>query len=104
TGSAALTASSLTVEAVLPLGRVNAFSANATSGAGAKDVGVAGALGLLVVRNETEAVLQAGARVTLNGGALRLLAGNASTHTAGSRPREGGASGSDAGIGASVGL
>src|SRR5262249_48731969 len=78
------------------------FRAEAVSGAGAKEVGVAGSLAVNVVHNTTEATLDATARLTYGLGAVTLTAQEASQGTATARPTEDGTTGSEVGVGASV--
>ncbi len=81
------------------------FKAEATSGAGATDTGVAGSLAINIVNNTSEAIIESGTSVTVNGGDIQLTAVNQSEHTVNAKPTTaGGATGSDVGVGASVAL
>ncbi|WP_183023997.1 leukotoxin LktA family filamentous adhesin [Variovorax sp. UMC13] len=83
---------------------VNSFTTTAVSGAGASNVGVAGALAVNAIDSATAAALRGGANVTLAGagGDVALTARNASASTAKATPAASGASGDKVGIGASV--
>src|SRR4030095_5347090 len=81
---------------------VNTSAATATSGAGANDVGVAGALALNVVGNSSNALIKSGAAVAITGGGdVSISADNASSSTSSAVP---GTGGGNTGIGASVAL
>ncbi|MDU4960065.1 MAG: filamentous hemagglutinin N-terminal domain-containing protein [Sporomusaceae bacterium] len=82
----------------------NNFTATATSGAGASKVGIAGSLALNVVNNTTGADITGGAAVNAGSGAVTLRAEQNSVSVAKALPAEKGASGGDAGIGASVAI
>lgn len=74
----------------------------AIAGAGAEDVGVAGAVAVNVIDHEATAALQAQAQVTLAGGVARIDAEQISSVLAKAVPAEGGVTGSSVGVGASV--
>ncbi|MBN2061399.1 MAG: LEPR-XLL domain-containing protein, partial [Deltaproteobacteria bacterium] len=79
------------------------FVAEATSGAGASSVGVAGSLALNVVTTDADAYIESGAIVNVNGASLDLSASSKTQITGKAMPKEG-ASGESVGIGASVAL
>ena len=69
----------LSVSAVMPtVDGKNSFVTTATSGAGASNVGVAGALGANVLVNTTVATVEGGAAVNANGGDVLVESANAS--------------------------
>ncbi|MCK4626137.1 MAG: hypothetical protein KAV00_12545, partial [Phycisphaerae bacterium] len=81
---------------------VSTFKAEAVSGAGAQDVGVAGSFALNLVDNPSEAFIASGASVALTGGDVDLSATSNSSNTASAKSKaevEG-----DVGVGASVAL
>ena len=80
------------------------FGAEATSGAGSGDVGVAGSLGLNIVDHSSVATVANGAAVNVGNGDISIEAENRSESTAKALPAEGGTSGAKVGIGASVAL
>ena len=83
----------------------NQYSASASSGAGASDVGIAGAVAVNIVENRTRARLMGTAVVAAGGGNVAVNATNESTSTSKAVPTEdGGVSGDSVGIGASVAL
>jgi hypothetical protein len=103
-GNANVRGGTVTVAAQLPVsGRTgqipNAFSAQATSGAGAKNVGIAGAFALNAVNDTAEAVVPAGSAVTTAGN-FQLTAQNTVTNTATAQPGQNVAAGK-LGVGAS---
>lgn len=112
--NASVSSSGLTVSAIMPTAGKNSFVTTATSGAGASDVGVAGALGTNVLVNTTVATIEgnkdgigSGATVNANGGDILVEAANASESkvTAGASVKP--ASGTEpaaVGVGASVGM
>ncbi|MDD4600778.1 MAG: hypothetical protein PHQ46_06940, partial [Negativicutes bacterium] len=80
------------------------FGAEAASGAGAAEVGIAGSVAINIVDNSSEAKIASGANVTVtNSGDVSLTAENNSESTVKALP-SGIASGSKVGIGASVAL
>lgn len=112
--NANVSSNGLTVSATLPTGTTNSFVTTATSGAGASNVGVAGALGTNVLVNTTVATIEGntdgvgnGAVVNSNGGDVVVESANTSESklTVGASVKP--ASGSDpaaVGVGASVGM
>ncbi|MCY7309039.1 MAG: leukotoxin LktA family filamentous adhesin, partial [Rhodoferax sp.] len=107
-------ATGVTVSAQTKAGATSTFSSDAKSGAGADNVGVAGALALGVLGTTTAASLQGdidssglGAKVAANGGAVLISAGNRTSTTvkagADVKPASDKAS-SKVGVGASVGV
>jgi hypothetical protein len=73
--------------------------AEATSGAGATDVGVAGALALNFVNHTNQALIQSGAKVSLHGSDMLLSSANESVSTSSAVPET---PGGELGIGASM--
>ena len=113
--NASVNSAGLTVSAVMPTAEAkNSFVTTATSGAGASNVGVAGALGTNVLVNTTVATVEgdkdssgSGAVVNANGGDAVVEAANASESkvTAGASVKP--ASGTEpaaVGVGASIGM
>ena len=113
--NASVSSGGLTVSAVMPTVEAkNSFTTTATSGAGASNVGVAGALGTNVLVNTTVASIEgdkdssgSGAAVNANSGDVVVEAANTSESkvTAGASVKP--ASGTDpaaVGVGASVGM
>jgi mucin-19 len=100
-GNANVRGGTITVAAQLPSAARggNAFSSQATSGAGAKNVGFAGAFALNAVNDTHEAVVPAGSAVTAAGN-LNLTAQNTVTNTATAQPGQNVSAGK-LGIGAS---
>ena len=84
-------------------GRLDGFEADAVSGAGGGDVGVAGSVALNLIDAESVAATAASARITL-GGAVSLTSDSETQTIARALPSGDGASGSSVGIGASVAL
>lgn len=81
----------------------NLFTSTATSGAGASDVGVAGALAINVIDNLTNATISAAGDVDAKNGNVAIDAENRSTSNASATPAEDAtASGDTVGVGASV--
>lgn len=81
----------------------NSFAAEASSGAGGGKVGIAGALALNLIEVRSTATVRTGARVDAGGGDVLLAATSASSASAVAKPDEdGGASGGEVGVGASV--
>ena len=105
-GSPDISAGAVTVEAVInhdlmdndPDG-VDRSAAVATSGAGATDVGVAGALALNFVNHVSNALIRSGATIDLHGVDLLLSAANESVSTASASPE---LAGGDFGVGGAV--
>ena len=84
---------------------MNAFGASATSGAGANDIGVAGAVAINIVNDTSQALIETGASVAAHGGNVSLTSLNNSTDTTSAVPVPGSvATGGTAGIGASLAL
>ncbi|MDE1954408.1 MAG: leukotoxin LktA family filamentous adhesin, partial [Betaproteobacteria bacterium] len=83
----------------------NAFSAQAVSGAGASNVGVAGSLATDLLDSEAEARVKSGTlSLTGGSGAVQLSSDDLSSSTVAALPEGAGASGGKVGVGASVGL
>ncbi|QCB46258.1 leukotoxin LktA family filamentous adhesin [Hydrogenophaga sp. PAMC20947] len=108
--TAQVTANGLTVKADMPVGKENHFSTTAKSGAGASNVGVAGALGVNTVVSSTVAALQgdaAGTGAQVNAGTgdvlIEAAGGTASTVTVGADVK-GTGDAAKVGVGASVGV
>lgn len=80
----------------------SSFGAEAKSGGGSSNVGVAGSLGLNIVDHASTARIETGASVAAGTGDVRIEAENRSESSAKALPAEGGASGAKLGIGASV--
>ena len=78
------------------------FVAEATSGAGATDVGVAGSLGLNIVDNRSEALIKANANVNAGAGDVTLNAENTSLNVATAYAKVTGSA--DVGVGPSIAL
>lgn len=78
------------------------FNTMVTSGAGAKDVGVAGALGINIINNSTIAQIGEGAQVNAQGNDLTLTAEHASNSSVQALPT--GKGSRDIGVGASVAI
>lgn len=81
---ALVTAQGVAVQALMPEGETNTYLADAKSGAGASNIGVAGALAANVVVNSTQAALEGdldksgkGAEVDVGGGDLQVAASQA---------------------------
>ncbi len=84
---------------------VNTAVAEASAGAGGTSVGIAGALALNLLDNDSTAAIKSGAVVNANSGGVDLAAVNTSDTTAKAVPSAGGTtSGGKVGIGASVAL
>ncbi len=82
---------------------MNTFGAAAISGAGADDIGLAGAVAINIVQDASQALIETGASVAANGGDLSVTSENNATHTTYAQPA-GTATGGSLGIGASLGL
>lgn len=81
------------------------YLAKSTAGAGASNVGLAGAFGLNLVDTESAARVSSGASVSLTGaGSVSIVSDNQTESTAEAKPTGGGASGDTVGIGASVAI
>ncbi len=98
-----LNAGSASLSALRPTAG-NAFMTTATSGAGAKSVGIAGSFALNLVDTQSVARLASPAVVTVTGGAVALTADNGTESTASAAPTGAGAVGATVGVGASVAL
>ncbi|HSC16748.1 MAG TPA: hypothetical protein VLI71_16585, partial [Gammaproteobacteria bacterium] len=91
---------------------VHSTSAKATSGASAGEIGVAGSLAINVTTVRTDALLYSGAQLTLQDGSdagsaigeLKVAAVAVTKADAQALPKEGGATGADAAVGASLAL
>ncbi|WP_299742259.1 leukotoxin LktA family filamentous adhesin [Devosia sp.] len=81
----------------------NVFSTEATSGAGAENVGVAGSLATNIIDTESRAALEPAATIDLTGD-LSLTASNASSSAAIAKPTETGVTGGKVGVGVSAAL
>ncbi len=81
--------------------RTHGYSAQATSGAGGGDVGIAGSVAVNIVNVDTDAVIADGATVTVSGAATKIAAEAVTHSTSKALPVDDGASGG-VGIGASV--
>ncbi len=102
--AAIITAAGITIESKMVTDETSNFNADATSGAGASNVGVAGGLGLNVGNSKSEALISSGANVTLTGdGAVSMTSENATENKASAKSIQ---EGDDAkvGVGASVAL
>ncbi|MEO1524344.1 MAG: hypothetical protein AAFX06_02860, partial [Planctomycetota bacterium] len=84
--------------------RKHKFEADAESGAGDGDVGVAGSVSINLVEMTTRALIPSGATVTLSGGDLSLIAEGNTEAVAAAKPEDEGGMGTEVGIGASVAL
>ena len=85
-------------------GREDLYSAQATSGAGASKVGLAGSLAVNVIHSDSSATVTGAADVTIGGGAVNLGAADLMSADATASPTGKGASGGKLGVGASVAL
>ncbi|MDR3416351.1 MAG: hypothetical protein P4L83_09205, partial [Nevskia sp.] len=96
----------LTVSAMMPgTSSVNAFEADAKSGAGASNVGVAGSLALNTVDNSSSASLASGSTVDAGTGPVLIEASNIASNTVTSGASvTGSGTSAKVGVGASVGL
>jgi hypothetical protein len=84
---------------------VSTYAATATSGGGGTEVGVAGSLALNVALIDTHAELQADSSLNAGGGDVTLTGTAVTSSTVTAVPTEaGGATGSDIGVGASIGI
>ena len=99
-----LTAHDLKLQAAMksPGDGTHTITAEATSGAGAKKTGVAGALAVNIAKVTTEARIEPTAVVTLTGGNASLSAAEQTAATATAKPLKDGATGEDKGIGISA--
>ena len=77
-----VSAGDVVVEALMSGGGTSTFAAEALSGAGATDVGVAGSLALNIVDTSNEALIKAGATVMLTSSDVVLSATNVTNNTA----------------------
>ncbi|MET0446534.1 MAG: leukotoxin LktA family filamentous adhesin, partial [Pseudorhodoplanes sp.] len=86
--------------------RLNVFESNASAGAGASNVGFAGAVALNLVDTQSSAQVGGSAAVRITGpaGAISIVSDNESSTIARAMPAGGGASGDKVGVGASVAL
>jgi hypothetical protein len=100
-GTGSVSATGASVEALMPT--PSTFAATADSGAGATNVGVAGAFALNDVPSHTStAVIQTGANVDAGGGDVILSAANSTTNSAAAKSDAKGTA--NLGVGASVAL
>ncbi len=98
-----LSAPVITVQALTP--GSNSFGAQATSGPGGTNVGVAGAVAINLVFNTSDAAITAGNTLAVSSGDdVTLNAQNTITETASALPFTGGSMGSQVGVGASLAL
>ncbi len=81
----------------------NSFGANSTSGSGATDIGVAGAVAINIVSDTSQALIETGASVNAHRGDVSVTSANTSTDTTTGTPLSP-ASGGSLGIGASLAL
>ena len=95
-----LSTGSLDVSATMGAGG-NVFTTTATSGAGAKDVGVAGSIAVNLVDTQSSARLEGDVTITGNG-AVSVVAENQTKSVARATPSEDGASGDSVGVGVSA--
>ncbi|MCP5145111.1 MAG: leukotoxin LktA family filamentous adhesin [Gammaproteobacteria bacterium] len=107
---ASVRAAGIALNAITPAGQANDFGAEATSGAGAQTVGVAGSLAVNVIVNQSIATLEGdkdndgtAASVDVEGGDLELTATNTSNSEV-KATSDVSADGAAAGVGASIGL
>jgi hypothetical protein len=107
--NAVIHARGLTLSATMPAESTNTYGATAVSGASnSGSYGIAGSVALNIVgTNESQALVESGATVTLTGGDVSLTAVNSSSSTASATASQAGSSGSGpaaVGVGASVAL
>ncbi|MEL6109918.1 MAG: hypothetical protein AAFU85_28235, partial [Planctomycetota bacterium] len=84
--------------------RKHRLEADAESGAGDGDVGVAGSVSINLVDTTASAVIPGGATVTLSGGDLAVIAEGNTEAISSARPEDEGGSGTEVGVGASMAL
>ena len=101
-GTLNLQATTVNVNATLDA--ENTYLAEATSGAGAQDVGIAGSLAINRIQTSARAFVDNGAAVTLNGGALNISATATTKIVTTAKPDEDGITGESLGLGASVAM
>ena len=82
---------------------MNQFGSNATSGAGAGDIGVAGAVAINIVTNTSEALIEQNASVNAGSGSVSVTSLNNSTDLTFAIPGSP-ATGGSLGLGASLAL
>jgi hypothetical protein len=82
----------------------NTFTASATSGAGSKNVGLAGTLSINDVETSVRAFVENGATVNLNNNALNVTATSGTKSVSSAKPLDDGATGESFGFGASVAM
>ena len=107
-----VTAQGVKVEAVMTpvavkagVEKVHSFGAQATSGAGGGEIGVAGSVAISITDSKAEASIDNAASLALSGGELTLTAENLSNDLVTAKPAATPAtSGSNVGVGASVAL
>ena len=106
-GAANVTANGVKLEAVMTDvngDKTHTFGAAAKSGAGGGTIGVAGAVGISVDNVHTEASIATGASVNAGAGDVGLTAESRTSSTVTALPNNGGASGTNVGVGVSVGV
>ena len=84
--------------------KLNSMGASALAGAGGRDIGVAGAAAINIETSTVEAVIGKGSSVNGGAGTVLLAAENDTANVVSARPHAGGATGGNAGIGASLAL
>ena len=84
--------------------RKHRFSATAVSGAGAEDIGIAGAVAINLVDTRSQIVLPGDFTATLSGGDLNVTVASTTESVASAMPADFKTSGGDLGVGASVAL
>jgi hypothetical protein len=103
-GASTINADGVTVNAGMLLpSPMNVFLALAVSGAGATDIGVAGAVAIDIINNTSNALIDSNASVTANGGDVSVTSLNNATVTTLAQPA-GAATGTSLGLGASLAL
>ncbi len=101
--NAKFSAPAITVQALTP--GASAYGAQATSGPGGTNVGVAGAVAINLVSNTSDAAITAGNTLAIaSGDDVTLSSQNNVTETASALPFTGGNKGSNVGVGASLAL
>ncbi|MCK9230854.1 MAG: DUF4347 domain-containing protein, partial [Syntrophales bacterium] len=98
-----LTAQSISIQALMP--EASSFVTEATSGAGATNVGVAGSLAMNIIDSLSTASITSGSQATITGnGDVTLTAENTTVSKAIAQPANEGAVAGSVGVGASVAL
>ena len=103
-GGTALNLQTPTVNVTATMDADNTFKAEATSGAGASGVGVAGALAINSIDTSVRAFVDSGAAIDLNAGTINLTATSTTKSVADAKPKEDGVTGESLGLGASVAM